>query len=195
MAGRSGFWSEKPHKQSVKSVYQPLFNMDDNSNKRFLIIAFLLSINLLFAIKELSLATGFSQLNSSFSGDDSSKRGVLIPEGELLSQTILPQVNHSALRPEVMDVTVTAYTSRKEETDSTPFITASGSYTRNGVVASSFLPMGSKIKLPALFGNRIFVVEDTMSARYDAEERIDIWLPDANQAKLFGVKSAKAEIL
>lgn len=169
---------------------------NDSSNKRFLIIAFLLSINLLFAIKALSLATGFSQISHvPFAGGGVFGAGVLTAEGALLSQTILPQAGYDNSRPDIMEATITAYTSREGETDSTPFITASGSYTRNGVAASSFLPLGSKIRLPAIFGNKVFVVEDTMNSRYDGESRVDIWVSDVNQAKLFGVKSAKVEIL
>src|SRR3989338_8592683 len=39
-------------------------------------------------------------------------------------------------------MTLTAYSSSADETDSTPFITASGSKTRHGVVASNDLPFG-----------------------------------------------------
>src|SRR3990167_1248447 len=43
-------------------------------------------------------------------------------------------------------VTITAYSSTPEETDSTPFITASGTHVRDGVVAANFLPLGTDRK-------------------------------------------------
>ncbi|MBI2036999.1 MAG: hypothetical protein HYT14_01400, partial [Candidatus Liptonbacteria bacterium] len=55
-------------------------------------------------------------------------------------------------------VTITAYSSTPEETDSTPFITASGTHVRDGVVAANFLPFGTAVKIPELYGDRLFVV-------------------------------------
>src|SRR3989344_4334376 len=63
------------------------------------------------------------------------------------------------------DVTITAYSSRPEETDSTPFIAASGKRVFDGMVAANWLPLGTKVRIPELYGNKIFVVEDRMHAR------------------------------
>ncbi len=87
----------------------------------------------------------------------------------------------------------TAYSSEPEQTDNTPFITASGSYVRDGVAASNFLPFGTKFRMPELFGNRVFVVEDRMHSRYD--DRVDIWFPEEKEAIKFGIKRTKVEIL
>lgn len=94
---------------------------------------------------------------------------------------------------EVVEALVTAYSSSPEETDDTPFITASGSKVRFGVVAANFLPLGAKIRLPKIFGDQIFVVEDRLHEKNS--DRIDIWLPSRSEALEFGVKISEMEIL
>jgi len=88
---------------------------------------------------------------------------------------------------------VTAYTSRPEETDSTPFITASGSYVHNGIVATNALPIGTLIRIPEHFGDRIFRVEDRMNARYT--NNLDVWFEGLKDARKFGKKYTTIEVL
>lgn len=83
-------------------------------------------------------------------------------------------------------VWVTAYTSVPNETDSNPFITADGAYVHDGIVAANWLPFGTKIKIPALFGNKIFTVEDRMNAMFN--NRMDIWMPNVTKAINFGIQ-------
>jgi len=90
-------------------------------------------------------------------------------------------------------VWVTAYASVPEQTDDTPLITASNKLVRDGIVAANFLPFGTKIKIPSLFGDRVFVVEDRMKKGKD--DYIDVWMPDANIAKNFGVHRTKIVVL
>lgn len=92
-----------------------------------------------------------------------------------------------------INVVITGYSSTVWQTDDTPFTTAAGTPVRNGVVATNFLPFNTKIKIPGIYGERIFVVEDRMSPRYG--HRIDIWFPDYRQARNFGVRRAYIEIL
>jgi len=94
----------------------------------------------------------------------------------------------------VQEVVITAYSSRIEETDNDPFITASGKWVEDGIVASNFLPFGTKIRFPLLFPDKTFVVEDRMNERYDSNH-IDIWFNDTQAAKEFGVKYTIVEIL
>ncbi len=89
----------------------------------------------------------------------------------------------------IYTVTITAYSSSVDETDDTPFITASGTYTRDGVAAANFLALGSKVQIPELFGNKTFFVEDRMNRRYT--ERLDIWFPTKWEAKRFGKRRAQ----
>ena len=90
-------------------------------------------------------------------------------------------------------VSASAYSSSVDETDSTPFITARGTYVRDGIVAANFLPFGTAIKIPAIYGNKIFVVEDRMNKRYNLN--VDLWFPSKELAKQFGRKTIKIEIV
>ncbi|MEK7473981.1 MAG: hypothetical protein AAB668_04675 [Patescibacteria group bacterium] len=80
----------------------------------------------------------------------------------------------------------TSYTSRAQETDADPFVTADGSDVRDGIVATNVLPFGTKVRIPTVFGDRIFTVHDRMNARYSY--RIDVWSSDLATAKEYGVK-------
>ncbi|MDP4007307.1 MAG: hypothetical protein Q8P55_01800 [bacterium] len=92
-----------------------------------------------------------------------------------------------------VNVVVTAYSSTPEQTDDTPFITAAGTPVREGIVAANFLPMGTKIKLPDLYGDKIFVVEDRMHPRKNY--MVDIWFASYSDAKNFGAKNTYIEVL
>lgn len=95
--------------------------------------------------------------------------------------------------PEELIVIATGYSSTVDQTDEDPFTTAWGTQVRNGIIAANFLPFGTKIKIPEIFGNRIFVVEDRMNRRY--WKSIDIWFIDRESALEFGVKKIKIQIL
>lgn len=93
-------------------------------------------------------------------------------------------------------IPVTAYTSDVAQTDDTPCITASGLDVceRNieNVVAANFLPLGTRVKIPELYGDRVFYVEDRMNARYNY--KMDIWMKELEDAKQFGVKYVTIEV-
>ena len=74
-----------------------------------------------------------------------------------------------------------------------PMITASGTRSREGIVATNFLPFGTKIRVPSIFGDRVFTVEDRMSSRF--QNTVDIVVPSQTAAINFGVKNAYIEIL
>lgn len=90
-------------------------------------------------------------------------------------------------------VIVTGYSSTPDQTDEDPWITASGKPVREGVIAANFLPLGTKVRLPALYGEKTFVVEDRMHPRMGYQ--VDIWFPSRWQALDFGVKTTHIEIL
>lgn len=100
---------------------------------------------------------------------------------------------------QTVNIWVTAYNSLPGQTDSTPCITASGLNVceRNAedVIATNFshLPFGTKIRLPELFGDKIFIVEDRMNRRY--WQTADIWMKNYQAAKNFGKKYTVMEIL
>lgn len=109
------------------------------------------------------------------------------------NNTFLSPINRPFLI-QVREIFVTAYSSTPDQTEGDPFITASGARVYDGVLAANFLPFGTKVKLPELFGDKIFIVEDRMNARFK-DTRIDIWFPDRSSAKEFGIQKTTMEIL
>ena len=104
----------------------------------------------------------------------------------------LPEIPIRKAR-KIMKVTVTAYNSEEAQTDDTPFITAFGTNTREGIVATNFLPRGTLIRFPEIYGDKIFIVEDRMNKRY--YYNIDIWMEKKIDAINFGAKVLTVEIL
>ena len=89
-------------------------------------------------------------------------------------------------------VVLSAYSSTPDQTDSTPFIMASGKHVYDGAIAANFLPMGTLVRIPELFGGKIFVVEDRMHKRFS--DRVDIWMETRQEAINFGLRSAAIEV-
>jgi 3D (Asp-Asp-Asp) domain-containing protein len=109
----------------------------------------------------------------------------------------------------------TGYNSLESQTDSTPFITATGARTRFGIVAVSRdllgdeFPYGSLVRIRDL-GNYytgrgagavqamldqqgLFIVEDTMHAR--KTNQIDVWFPAYGTAVNWGVRKIEVELV
>jgi hypothetical protein len=109
---------------------------------------------------------------------------------ELMIETIIEPV-----KPDKIVFTVmSAYTSTPDQTDDSPFIAASGKRVYDGMVAANWLPFGTKIKIPELYGDKIFTVDDRMNKRYGFG-RMDIWLDTSRaEAMKFGVKRFNIEI-
>lgn len=117
---------------------------------------------------------------------------IFFQENSLIQAPIF--LDQKNLKKQRMIVTVTAYSSSLWETDDTPYWTASGTFVREGIVANNSLPFGTKIKIPDLFGEKVFVVEDRMNPRC-GNFQVDIWVPDQRQALNFGKKITYIEIL
>ena len=111
--------------------------------------------------------------------------------------TLGPNSNPANPEPKVvrkLKVVVTGYSSTEDQTDSNPFITASGTQVRDGIIANNVLPFGTRIRIPELYGDKIFVVEDRMSWK-KGNYHIDIWFPTYWEAKNFGAKIEYLEVL
>ncbi len=93
--------------------------------------------------------------------------------------------------------TMTAYNSEVGQTDDSPCITANGyNVCKSGVedtIAANFLKFGTKVKIPELYGDRIFVVRDRMNKKHP--DRVDIWMKDRKDAIKFGKKVATIQVL
>lgn len=111
------------------------------------------------------------------------------------SSSLLPVA--SPQNPDVIistiPVVLTAYSSTIWQTDDTPFITASGKTVRDGIVAANFLPMGTRIKIPEIYGQKVFIVEDRMHPR--KKFQVDIWFQDYWDALDFGAQHSTIEVL
>lgn len=119
----------------------------------------------------------------------------------VFSGTLIPHAigaQAPAPEPKVVKTIImvaTAYSSTPDQTDDTPEITASNKKVRDGFVANNGLKFGTKVRIPELFGDKVFVVEDRMHKRKGVRQ-IDIWQPSYTSAKNFGVKwNVKVEVL
>ena len=150
-----------------------------------------------FLIATLSLIV----LGSYTASEKATHAQEIFPMSSGLENTLLasvPQVPgpKSAVKKSVSalaTVWVTAYSSTPEETDDTPFVTAANTPVRDGIIAANFLPFGTKVRIPSLFGNKIFVVEDRMHPR--KKNMIDIWMPTKGDALDFGVHRVEIAVL
>ncbi len=109
----------------------------------------------------------------------------------------------------------TGYNSLSNQTDSTPFVTATGARTRFGIVAVSrdllgdAIPYGSLIRLKdlgsyytgrgagafqhLLDSQGLFIVEDTMHSR--KSQQMDVWFPEYSTAISWGVRRIEVEVV
>ena len=118
--------------------------------------------------------------------------GLVISQGNSLSPLSNPNNPERVARK--LFVVATAYSSTVWQTDDTPYITAAGTSVRDGIIANNVLSFGTRVRIPELYGDKIFVVEDRMSWK-KGNHQIDIWFPEYWQAKNFGAKTILIEIL
>lgn len=92
----------------------------------------------------------------------------------------------------IHDAVVTAYTSSPDETDDTPFITASGAHTTPGEIACpSKYAFGTQVKIH----DAIYTCEDRMNAIYADQEHFDVWVYTKDEAYEWGHQTLDVEIL
>lgn len=115
-------------------------------------------------------------LNFVFSPSEAERELVIDKDSFLKEKPIIKKIGYFK---------VTGYSSSPDETDDTPWLTAINTPTREGIVASNDLPFGTKIKIPSIFGDKIFVVEDRLNQRFKGV--IDVWFPSKDEALNFGV--------
>ena len=112
------------------------------------------------------------------------------------AETILPDVPQyvdECGEPVYARVTATAYTSRVQETDDTPAITATNNRVKKGIIGVS-RSLERKFPLRTVVYYRTndgalhtFRVMDRMSARWE-DERIDVWHEKLSDAEEFGIQ-------
>ncbi len=118
-------------------------------------------------------------------GDRNARIVILESKVQILEQKIKPT-----------KVTVTAYSPRESETDSTPYITAFQTRVRPGIIAVSRdlfkkgWVEGRKVYIDQ-FG--VFVIQDLMHHR--KRQQLDIFFYSTKEAKKFGVQKTTAILL
>jgi len=152
---------------------------------------------IIIIILSLSLIAGFfpiikQKLQDAFAQSDNQIKN--IGTLAMLQENSLAQVSSPSNPKQLIKAIVTANSSTPGETDSTPFVTAAGTPVRDGIVANNLLPFGTKIKIPDLYGDKTFVVEDRMNRR-KGNNQFDIWFPSHAQAENFGTETTYIEIL
>ena len=113
----------------------------------------------------------------------------LVIQPQLLLQNHLP-INKDKAVVEVVDGIVYAYNSEPGQTDNDPFITASGSRTRHGIIANNCLKFGTVVTI----NEKSYEVLDRMNSRYGCNV-FDIWMKEKQQALNWGKKFEKILIL
>ena len=129
-----------------------------------------------------------------FDAQDKNQTDSAVAEQETVSQDDI-KTNIKVLSSSTH--TMTAYNSDPAQTDDTPCITANGfnvcTHGQEDTIAANFLKFGTKVRIPELYGDRIFVVRDRMNKRYS--DRVDIWMKEKTDARKFGVKVARIEVV
>lgn len=155
-----------------------------NAKKLVILLIFALCMNFLFFSLPV-LASAAKEVVDIVNINEPSKQiSVIAEEPKIAVKSVS---THSA----------TAYNSDPAQTDSTPCITANGfDVCKHGVedtIAANFLPFGTKVRMPELYGDRVFVVRDRMNSRYTS--RVDIWMLRKVDARKFGVQKIVIEVL
>ena len=93
---------------------------------------------------------------------------------------------------------ITAYSSSPDETDSTPFITASNQQVRKGIIATNEFPMGTKVIIMGLENScvpdiTVFEVQDRTNRRYNY--RLDIWCESKEEALVMGRQTKEVKVI
>jgi 3D (Asp-Asp-Asp) domain-containing protein len=114
--------------------------------------------------------------------------GLIVLPG-LLASNLAPATGATPRRNATFNVQVTAYCDVGE--------TASGAYTRRGIVAAdpAVLPLGTRVRVQGL-GKQFdgtYDVEDT--GREVKGRELDIFMRDCGAAKAFGRKPARVKVL
>ncbi|PIT87216.1 MAG: hypothetical protein COU31_03915 [Candidatus Magasanikbacteria bacterium CG10_big_fil_rev_8_21_14_0_10_40_10] len=126
------------------------------------------------------------------------------PKNEQKSELILkesrgltPRLAKKSSKPmpnSVVRAVITAYTSTPDQTDDSPFIAATGKRVHDGMIAANWLPFGTEVKIPSVYGDKIFTVEDRMNERF-GYGHLDVWLDTSrDEALKFGVKVVDVEV-
>ena len=175
-------------KSSIKRKGKKKPPVEFKSAKKFLISIIILLVILLIT-ESVQIFFQFK----GFKRETIVQRPVYMVEGQPIDlDAYLREYFVNKAPKKTMYVTVTAYSSTKDQTDGDPFLTGLGTPVRDGIVAANFLPIGTVVRFPDKFGEKIFVVEDRMHEKFGLQ--VDIWISNQEEAKKFGIQYLKMEI-
>jgi len=176
-----------PKRRRIKKV-KPEIEFKDKIVKKFL-ISIIILLAILLILESVQIFFQFRGLTK----QEVIQRPVYIVESQPIDLDAYLREYFTTKTPKkTMYVTVTAYSSTKDQTDGDPYLTGLGTPVRDGIVAANFLPVGTVVRFPDKFGEKIFVVEDRMHEKYGLQ--VDIWMSNQEKAKKFGIQYLKMEI-
>ena len=168
----------------------------DNIMNKSLLIRF--AVAGVFVVMVVSLASIPQTINADLKNSKVTlSQSTLIKNGHL---TICKIDKSSYQVVSTVKMVVTAYTSTPDQTKDygSPFITASGKKVTDGIIANNMLPFGTKIRIPSLYGDKVFTVEDRMNIKMGSYH-IDIWFPGAESGRAkaleFGKKITEIQVI
>ncbi len=91
-----------------------------------------------------------------------------------------------------MRASATAYNSLAAQTDATPFFAADGTHTYWGMVAMNCVPFGTKVRIPSMYGSKVFKVHDRGGFGCN---HVDVWMQHYGDARKFGRRTITVEIV
>jgi 3D (Asp-Asp-Asp) domain-containing protein len=145
-------------------------------------------------ILSVIMITGYVTSSLVLGAEVSSEPDPVLELASIQGNSFLPISNpQDPITIKKVKVIVTGYSSTTWQTDDTPFITASGASVEDGIVANNMFPFGTEIRIPELYGDKIFVIEDRMHQK-KGYYHVDIWFPEYEQAKEFGSKTTYIEV-
>ncbi|MFA6486154.1 MAG: hypothetical protein WCT40_02200 [Candidatus Magasanikbacteria bacterium] len=150
-------------------------------------------VTILAIISQILMPSMVSADETADNTENTANLTVLTVSKSPIGHLVYPELDYP--KPDkLVKAVLTAYSSTVDQCDDDPFIAAWGDRVYDGMIAANWLPRGTKVKIPSLFGDKIFTVADRMNARY-GYGRIDIWMsgPRAEVNK-FGVQRAEVEI-
>lgn len=117
-------------------------------------------------------------------------QSTLVKDGKLT----FCKLNKDAIGPvRKVKMMVTAYNSDPWQTDEDPLTAASGKQVFDGMIAINGIKFGTRVRMPELFGDKIFIVEDRMHQRKGLYHA-DVWLESRQEAIDFGAVITNVEI-
>ena len=157
-----------------------------------LLTVFLFPHNVAYANTYMTAASNTVDHIMRFYQDADNPETSIVIEAEQ-KPTKTPEIKKTEIKKKLW-VTATAYSSTPWQTDNTPCITSTGynvcNKTENIIAVSRDLVRSlgyhRQVMLPSLYGSEIFLIEDTMNARF--VNRIDVHHGSTKDARDFGLK-------